>query len=95
MNYANRSEQAAEVVQNVIKNGGEAIAIQADISRPSELERLYQETIKMFGKLDIVVNNAGIFVTKPKGDVTEADYDSCSRLMSREPTFLASLLLSI
>lgn len=75
INYANRSEQAAEVVQNVQRNGGEAIAIQADISRPSELESLYQETLVTFGKLDIVVNNAGIVVTKPIGDVTEADYD--------------------
>lgn len=75
INYANRSEQAAEVVQNVQRNGGEAIAIQADISRLSELERLYQETLETFGRLDIVVNNAGIVVTKPIGDVTESDYD--------------------
>lgn len=75
INYANRSDQAAEVVQNIQKNGGEATAIQADISRLSELEKLYQETLKTFGKLDIVVNNAGIIITKPIGDVTEADYD--------------------
>ncbi|QMV42110.1 SDR family oxidoreductase [Cohnella cholangitidis] len=75
INYANRSEQAVEVVQDIKRNGGEATAIQADISRLSELERLYQETLKTFGKLDIVVNNAGIVITKPIGDVTEADYD--------------------
>ncbi len=75
INYANRTEQAAEVVQNVQRNGGEATAIQADISRLSELERLYQETLQTFGKLDIVVNNAGIVCTKPIGDVTEGDYD--------------------
>ncbi|PZD96572.1 3-ketoacyl-ACP reductase [Paenibacillus sambharensis] len=75
INYANRSDQAAEVVQNVQRNGGEAIAIQADISRLSELELLYQDTLKTFGKLDIVVNNAGIIITKPIDDITEADYD--------------------
>ncbi|MBB6634171.1 SDR family oxidoreductase [Cohnella thailandensis] len=75
INYANRSEQAAEVVQAIKRNGGEATAIQADIGRLSELEKLYQETLNTFGKLDIVVNNAGIIITKPIGDVTEADYD--------------------
>ncbi|WP_159888072.1 SDR family oxidoreductase [Paenibacillus puerhi] len=75
INYANRSEQAAEVVQDIKRNGGEATAIQADISRLSELERLYQETLQTFGKLDIVVNNAGIVITKPIGDITEADFD--------------------
>lgn len=75
INFANRADQAADVVQNIQRNGGEAAAIQADISRLSELERLYQETMKTFGKLDIVVNNAGIIITKPVGDVTEADYD--------------------
>lgn len=75
INFANRSDQAAEVVQNIQKNGGEATAIQADISRLSELEKLYQETLKTFGKLDIVVNNAGIIITKSIGDITETDYD--------------------
>lgn len=75
INYANRSEQAAAVVQDIKRNGGEATAIQADISRLSELERLYQETLQTFGKLDIVVNNAGIVITKPIGDITEADFD--------------------
>lgn len=75
INFANRADQAADVVQNIQRNGGEAAAIQADISRLSELETLYQETMKTFGKLDIVVNNAGVIITKPVGDVTEADYD--------------------
>lgn len=75
INYANRSEQAAAVVQDIKRNGGEATAIQADISRLSELERLYQEALQTFGKLDIVVNNAGIVITKPIGDITEADFD--------------------
>ncbi|MDR9853659.1 SDR family oxidoreductase [Paenibacillus sp. VCA1] len=75
INFANRADQAAEVVRNIQKNGGEATAVQADISRLSELEKLYHETLETFGKLDIVVNNAGIIITKPIGDVTEADYD--------------------
>ena len=58
------------------KRRGSDTAIQADISRPSRVgETLIQETLETFGKLDIVVNNAGIVVTKPIGDVTEADYD--------------------
>ncbi|WP_342043666.1 SDR family oxidoreductase [Bacillus sp. OTU2372] len=75
VNFASSSEQATEVVQSIKKNGGEAVAVQADISRLSELERIYKESLTAFGKLDIVVNNAGIIITKPIVEITEADYD--------------------
>ncbi|MDQ0229172.1 SDR family oxidoreductase [Metabacillus malikii] len=75
VNFVSSSDQAEAVVHGIKKAGGDAVAIQADISRLSELERLYLETLKTFGKLDIVVNNAGIIITKPIIEMTESDYD--------------------
>ncbi|WP_134911323.1 MULTISPECIES: SDR family NAD(P)-dependent oxidoreductase [Paenibacillus] len=57
------------------KAGGEAITVPADVSRLSELEKLFQVTLVAFGKLDIVINNAGIIITKSIAEITEADFD--------------------
>ncbi|MFD0681681.1 MULTISPECIES: SDR family oxidoreductase [unclassified Paenibacillus] len=75
VNYANRADKANSVVEGIQKNGGEALAIQADISRVAEVALLFQKTIEAFGQVDILVNNAGLMVTKPIQDVTEEDYD--------------------
>lgn len=75
INYVSSPAKAEEVVAGIHQNGGEAIAIQADISAVSEVVKLFQETLKVFGKIDILVNNAGIMITKPIASITEADFD--------------------
>ncbi|NOU96671.1 glucose 1-dehydrogenase [Paenibacillus sp. LMG 31456] len=75
VNYANHTGKAEEVVASIQKNGGEATAIQADISRVAEVAMLFQKTIEAYGQIDILVNNAGLLMTKPIQDVTEEDYD--------------------
>lgn len=55
--------------------GGKALAVQADVSKVADVRRLFQEAEKRFGRLDILINNAGIFWAKPMADVTEDDYD--------------------
>ncbi|MED3792730.1 SDR family oxidoreductase [Niallia alba] len=75
INYANSSDKAQEVVTNIVNNGGKAIAIQADVSKIKELERLFAETLQHYGKIDILVNNAGIMHTIPLNDVTEEEFD--------------------
>ena len=75
INYAGNSEKAAEVVAGIKENGGEAIAVQADISRVTELERLFQTVVETYGKIDILVNNAGIMIGKPIAAITEEDFD--------------------
>ena len=60
VNYG-RSERAAnEVVESIRKSGGEAIAAQADLSKIDNIPRLFAETMKQFGRLDILVNNAAV-----------------------------------
>lgn len=65
VNYARSSAEAAEVVSDIISSGGEAIAVQADMSRPEDVEELVSETIAHFGAIDILVNNAGVYAFEP------------------------------
>jgi 3-oxoacyl-[acyl-carrier protein] reductase len=61
VNYASSKEGADRVVSEIIKKDGKAVAIQGDVSKESDVKRLFSEAQKAFGKLDILVNNAGIF----------------------------------
>lgn len=75
INYAGNAEKAAEVVAGIKAQGGEAIAVQADISRISEVAGLFQRVLGAYGKIDILVNNAGIMIGKPIAAITEEDFD--------------------
>lgn len=75
VNYSSNREKADEVVQIIKESGGEAIAIQGDVSKVSEVEALFSETIGQFGRIDILVNNAGIMDCVPIADVTEEMFD--------------------
>jgi len=75
VNYARNEQLAHEIVKAISANGGKAIAIQADISKPAEIRRLFSEAEKAMGRLDIVVANAGVHISKPLIENTEADYD--------------------
>ncbi len=75
VNYANSPGKAEEVVNEIKQKGGEAIAVQADISQVRELEHLFQTTLEAYGQIDILVNNAGVMITKPIASMTEEDFD--------------------
>ncbi len=75
VNYTRSPEKAAEVVDIIKQAGGEATAVQADISQIVELEKLFQRTLSTYGQLDILVNNAGVMKMQPITEVTEADFD--------------------
>ena len=61
VNYSSSKEGADRVVAEIVGRGGKAVAVQADVSKQSEVKRLFDETLKTFGKLDVLVNNAGIY----------------------------------
>ncbi len=65
VNYASSKEGADRVVSEIVGSGGKAVAIQADVSKPAEIEKLFAETKKAFGKADILVNNAGVYEFMP------------------------------
>src|SRR6201990_3395069 len=65
VNYSSSKEGADKVVKAIADNGGIAIAVQADVSNEADVSRLFEETQKAFGKLDILVNNAVAQVYAP------------------------------
>jgi 3-oxoacyl-[acyl-carrier protein] reductase len=60
VNYANSSSAADEVVAKIVEGGGEAIAVQADVSKTEEVDRLFTTVMEKWGRVDTLVNNAGI-----------------------------------
>jgi 3-oxoacyl-[acyl-carrier protein] reductase len=79
VNYAGSEPQAQEVVAGIEKAGGQAVAVQADVSKVADVVRLFDATFERFGRLDILVNNAGVILYKLLADTTEEDFD---RLMA-------------
>jgi 3-oxoacyl-[acyl-carrier protein] reductase len=74
VNYASSKEGADRVAADIVRAGGKAIAVQANVARRAEVERLFAETKTAFGRLDILVNNAGIYEFAPLEDVTEEHF---------------------
>ena len=70
VNYSSSKEGADRVVTEIVGNGGQAVAVQADVAKQADIQRLFAETKKAFGKLDILVNNAGIYEFAPLENVT-------------------------
>lgn len=74
INYHSAVDRAAEVVSQISKAGGKAVAIQADVSDETDAERLVAESIKAFGKVDILINNAGIVLPAHAEDCSLDDW---------------------
>jgi 3-oxoacyl-[acyl-carrier protein] reductase len=74
VNYATSKEGADRVVNEIIAKGGKAIAVQGDVSKQADITRLFAETKKAYGKLNILVNNAGIYQLTPLEGVTEEQF---------------------
>lgn len=70
VNYASSKTGADNVVADITSAGGQAIAVQGDVSKQADIERLFAETTKAFGQLDILVNNAGIYEFYPLENIT-------------------------
>ncbi|WP_130735180.1 SDR family oxidoreductase [Flavobacterium sp. J27] len=75
INYAGSKEPAEKLVNEIKTNGGQALAIQADVSKSEEVKRLFEEGIAHYGKIDVLVNNAGIMINKLIKDTTDEDFD--------------------
>jgi 3-oxoacyl-[acyl-carrier protein] reductase len=74
VNYASSKEGADRAVDEITKQGGKAIAVRANMAKKAEIERLFSETKKAFGRLDILINNAGIYEFLPLEKVTEEHF---------------------
>jgi len=74
VNYSSSKEGADQVVAEIVRKGGKAVAVQANVSKHAEIQRLLAETKKAFGGLDILINNAGIYEFLPLEAVTEGHF---------------------
>ncbi|MET0393900.1 MAG: glucose 1-dehydrogenase [Chitinophagaceae bacterium] len=74
VNYSSDAAGAASVVNEINAEGGTAIAIQADVAQPGEVKRLFAESKKAFGNVNVLVNNAGVFRFDPLEAVTEEEF---------------------
>src|SRR5919199_1113794 len=70
VNYATSREGADKVVVEIERRGGKAVAVQADVARRADIQRLFAEAMRAFGRVDIVVNNAGVYEFAPIQEVT-------------------------
>jgi 3-oxoacyl-(acyl-carrier-protein) reductase len=75
VNYSRSKEPAEELVQEISENGGEAIAVQADVSDPEQAQSLIDQTIERFRRVDVLVNNAGINVDRTLKKLSVEDWD--------------------
>ena len=74
VNYAGSKMEAQNVVSTIVSNGGDAIAIQADVSKSEQVKELFGKGIAHFGRIDGLVNNAGIMITKFIKDTSDDDF---------------------
>ena len=72
VNYAAGKDGAERVVADITGAGGKAVAAQADVSREADVQRLFAETMRAFGRVDVLVNNAGVYEFAPLDAISEA-----------------------
>jgi 3-oxoacyl-[acyl-carrier protein] reductase len=70
VNYSSSKSGADQVVDEITKQGGKAVAVQGNVSKKADIDKLFAETKKTFGQLDILVNNAGVYEFGPLEQIT-------------------------
>ncbi len=74
VNYASSKAGADATVERIAQKGGKAVAVQADVAKPEEIQRLFAAAKQAFGRLDILVNNAGVYEFAPLESITAAHF---------------------
>jgi len=75
VNYAGNADSAAALVSKIEKNGGRALAIQADVSDPRAVTAMFETTVAQLGGVDVLVNNAGVMLLSNLGETDDATFD--------------------
>jgi 3-oxoacyl-[acyl-carrier protein] reductase len=74
VNYASSKEGAEKVVAEITKAGGKAVAVKGDVSKAAEAQGIVDAAIKNYGKLDVLVNNSGVYAFSPLEEITEEEF---------------------
>ncbi len=75
VNHSNSEEQANNTVAAILKSGGTAFSVKADVSNKEEVTRMFDVAIARYGKVDVLINNAGTMISKELKDNTEEDFN--------------------
>jgi tetrahydroxynaphthalene reductase len=89
VNYANSADAANQVVEEIKKNGTDAIAIKANVGEVSETIKLFDQAVEHFGQLDIVCSNSGVVSFGHFKDVSEEEFDRVFKINTRGQFFVA------
>ena len=87
VNYGKSADKAQTVVKSIEGKGGRALAVQADVNKVSDIRRIFQQIVGHFGRIDIVIANAGIFNQKALLDTTEEEFDAMFALNAKGAFF--------
>jgi 3-oxoacyl-[acyl-carrier protein] reductase len=74
VNYASSRDGADRVVADIKAHGGKAIAVKADVAKAADVQHLFDATKKAFGAVDVLVNNAGVYLFQPLDEITETEF---------------------
>lgn len=91
IDYVAHPEAANELVQRIQNNGGAAVAVEADITSAVDLKRMIDTAVDRFGRLDVLVNNAGIETRRSLLDETEESYDKVMAVNMKSAFFATQL----
>jgi 3-oxoacyl-[acyl-carrier protein] reductase len=75
VNYASDKDGANRVADDIVKAGGKAVAIGASVTNKDEITRLFEDVRKAFGRIDVLVNNAGVYAPAPIEDLSESEFN--------------------
>ena len=75
VNYSASKEDADRIVADIKAKGGKAIAVKGDVAKADDMGRLFEETKKTFGRMDVLVNNAGIYRFARLEEITEDEFE--------------------
>jgi len=76
VHYAGRREPAQKLADEINQGGGEAIVLQADVSKAAEVKKMFDDAIAHYGKIDVLVNSAGVMMNSLLKDTTEEAFDA-------------------
>lgn len=89
INYAHSKAAAEQLAKDIETAGGEALLCQADISDADQVNAMIESTLRHFGGIDILINNAGLSIDKPFIELTEDDFDAVYRVNLKGPFLLS------
>lgn len=75
VNYSESHAAAEAVCEAIAAAGSEALAVQADVSNPADVRKLFDMAIERFGRVDILVNNSGVLVSKKMAEISDEEFD--------------------